>query len=58
MDHHDGQTGRRQRSNDSPLVAPSGFEHNELRGNLLESRDESSDPHVIMGDRPTFACGA
>jgi hypothetical protein len=58
IDHHDAQTRRRQRSHDSPLVAPGGFEPHELRGHRWESRDESSAPRVIMSDRPTFACGA
>ena len=32
IDHRDGQTRRRQRGHHGPLVAPGGFEHNEVGG--------------------------
>jgi len=57
IDDHDGQAHRGQRGNHGALVAPGRFEHNELRGNLLQSRDEGGDPCIIIGDRPTFSGG-
>ena len=56
--HHDRQTHRRQRGPTGPLGAPGGCEHTELRGDLLESRDEGGTPLRRIGDRPAIFCGA
>jgi hypothetical protein len=47
IDAHDGQAHRGQRGNHGALVAPCRFEYHELRGNLLQSRDEGSDLCII-----------